>query len=579
MTSRGDFPAGTYFSALGSVRADAGGQTRVMLMRHRLLAGIGIDVPILTFDARTSYPEVRAALRADGLLLPSSRLLNMHEDLAERDLSTLPTADVPATEHALLPHHRSDGSVYARIPQQGVRAPHVVLDRDGRSVAAPSTLAGLWRWWVRLLTADADRVFVLSDSRYVAQVLSTTDDPSFYVLHQVHNPHTTGARSWSSPVSRTYQGLVGSISRLDALSLLTGRQAGDVARRFGATDNLAVVPNPVEPVGPPDATTIRTPGRIMMVARLTPQKRVDRAVAAFAQVAAHRPEARLDVYGDGPLRQDLERQVEQAGLTGLVRLHGYEPHAADRFWEADLCWSTSDFEGYPLVVLEAMARGCPVVACDAPYGPREQITHGVDGALVPAGDAAAVAAATVDLLADREWLERMRGAALAAAAAHSTERFMADWAALVTRAVAAKPHRTRLRSVQPEVDLRTRGGRLAVVGRLEVHGHGELTDAVVRWQVFGPGGESPRDLPLTTEVKGSCVTVHGSVPLGTLTDAPTMVTVRLLLEWRNSAWQHDLVPGGLELAVGRRGRVDVVHRDRTMGRVRRVRARLRRLTD
>jgi glycosyltransferase involved in cell wall biosynthesis len=145
------------------------------------------------------------------------------------------------------------------------------------------------------------------------------------------------------------------LGRLDALSTLTVRQRDDVARRYGDTDHLVVVPNPVELPPVPEPRPARPAGRIVVIARLHSQKRLDLAVDAFAVLARTHPGVHLDVYGSGPEREALERQVAGHDLGDRVTFHGHVARAADELWAADVAWLTSAFEGYSLFLLEARA--------------------------------------------------------------------------------------------------------------------------------------------------------------------------------------------------------------------------------
>lgn len=575
-------PAGTYVSVIGSIRPGAGGQTRVLLMRHRLLGTErGIDVPILTYNPTPSYHDVRASLRRDGLLLPGSRVLNMHEDLRDRDLSGLPATESVARGPAdggddrrdgegrvwrrtMTPagggppwwdYLRIDGTTYARTPVESTTGRVEAFGSDGSVLGSWQSLGGMWRWWTQLITPDAGHVFILSDSRHVAGQLSQIDDERFHVLHQIHNPHTVGRRHWTSEISRSYRTSMWSLARLDAVSTLTTRQRDDVARRFGGTDNLVVIPNPVERPTVPDPLPSRTPGRIVMIARLHQQKRLDRALGAFALLAAERPEARLDVYGDGPDRSALEARIRDARLTGRVVLHGHDPRAADQLWSADLAWLTSGFEGFGLFISEALARGCPVLSFDVPYGPREQVTDGRDGLLVPAGDVTALARATAELLDDRARLEAMREPARQAGARHGHEQFLDDWAGVVAGAVERKAHRTRIDGVRLDsvrLGLPRRWAvrrAVSLSAELTVSGAGDLDQAQLSWQAWTRTSPEPFDLPLSSSRTGGAWRIAGVVSpalLRTLSADRLPVHLRLLLVARNSAWQHELFAGRLD---------------------------------
>lgn len=571
-------PPGAYVSIIGSIRPGAGGQTRLLLMRHRLFGReLGIDVSVLTYDPVPDYDDVRASLLADGLLLPDSRLLNMHEDLRVRDLSGHAATDADDRPTATadgrrkdptgrpwrrrmtpvdggapwLEYVRPDGSVYARTPERGGDGRSEVFGPGGDVVGSWPTVGGMWRWWTQLVTPSTGHVFVLSDSRFVSREIALIEDERFLVLHQMHNPHTVGQRRWTSPITKSYADAMKHLGNLDALSCLTARQRDDVALRFGPTDNLVVVPNPVELPVPPDPLPKRQAGRIVMIARLHRQKRLDRAVQAIELLSATHPQARLDIYGSGPEREALEQQIVEAGLTAHVTLQGHQPSAADRFWEADLCWLTSTFEGDPLVLLEARSRGCPAVSFDIAYGPREQIIDGVDGRLVLADDVPALVRATADLLDDRASLEAMRVPAQEGAAQHGPQRFLDDWAAVAADAIDRKPHRVQLEVEVQDVRLdrptRAQAGRLELSAELEVRGPRDLADLTIRWQAYGPDSPRPVELPLTVEADDLGVhRLTGTAPaevvdeLGRLDDP---VTVRLLLACRNRAWRRNLLVG------------------------------------
>jgi poly(glycerol-phosphate) alpha-glucosyltransferase len=545
-------------------------------------------VPILTYNPRSDYDRVRASLRADGLLLPQSRILNLHEDLRARTIDgpgappapwpdatpgpAKPDRDgrpwrrtmTPSKGEPWLEYVRPDGTPYLRTPVEGDGRVEAYLP-DGGVAGSWSSLGGLWCWWTQLVTPSSGHVVVLSDSRYVSQELAAIDDERFVVLHQMHNPHTVGRRHWTSEISSTYAASMERLGRLDALSSLTVRQRDDVARRYGATDHLVVIPNPVELPAVPEPRPIRPAGRVVVIARLHSQKRVDLAVEAFALLTRTHPRARLDVYGSGPEREALEQQVERLGLGDAVTLHGHEPRAADELWSADVAWLTSAFEGYSLFLLEARARECPVVSFDVPYGPREQITDGVDGVLVPAGDVAALAAATGALLDDRTALESMRAPARAGAAEHGHERFLDDWARAVHDAIERKPHRTRIDDVtlhDVRLQLPRRGSGLGLAARLQVAGH-LSDDATLVWQAYTDESPEPVDLPATVTHDGDMWTLDGHADpaaIGELVAGRRPVTVRILLVSRNSAWRHvvltgDLAPRGLLGRLRRRGRL------------------------
>jgi glycosyltransferase involved in cell wall biosynthesis len=172
---------------------------------------------------------------------------------------------------------------------------------------------------------------------------------------------------------------------------------------------------------------------IVAVGRLMPQKRHDLAIGAMVRL----PDAALVIVGDGTLRPNLERQIEELGLSGRVRLMGARTDARAILGAADVVVQPSDWEGLPLVVLEAMSAARPVVATRV-RGLRELIRDGVDGLLVPSGDADALATAIATILTDHNLACRLGGAAAARFEHEFSEAAMVSayrslWLSLATR--------------------------------------------------------------------------------------------------------------------------------------------------
>jgi GalNAc-alpha-(1->4)-GalNAc-alpha-(1->3)-diNAcBac-PP-undecaprenol alpha-1,4-N-acetyl-D-galactosaminyltransferase len=160
---------------------------------------------------------------------------------------------------------------------------------------------------------------------------------------------------------------------------------------------------------------------IVGMGRLVEQKGFDLLVEAFSRVAARHSNWSLKILGDGPLRDQLEAQVQRLDLTGRV---GFTGALADPFIvlrAADLFVFSSRYEGFGNALCEAMACGLPAISFDCPSGPSEIIRSGVDGVLVPSEDVTELAAAMNHLMADSQ--ERLR---LAARAPEVVTRFGID---------------------------------------------------------------------------------------------------------------------------------------------------------
>ena len=154
---------------------------------------------------------------------------------------------------------------------------------------------------------------------------------------------------------------------------------------------VAAIPNAVPPAvlgpGNPDARTIIAAGR------LAHQKGFDILLRAFADLAPRHPGWTLEIYGRGGKREALEALLHQLGLENWARINPPTDRLGERMRDASIYALSSRYEGFPLVLLEAMAAGLAVVAFDCPTGPNEIVTDGRTGLLVPAEDVEAFTSA------------------------------------------------------------------------------------------------------------------------------------------------------------------------------------------
>lgn len=194
---------------------------------------------------------------------------------------------------------------------------------------------------------------------------------------------------------------------------------------------LRVVPNPVVPSAVGGRVDIPLPAGRLIVAlgRLVESKGFDLLIEAFARLGPRYPDWSLLILGEGPARAGLEALRGRLGLDGRVGLPGWVSRPETVLGRADLFVLSSRFEGFPMALCEAMAAGVAVVAADCPTGPREIVRDGVDGLLVPAEDAAALAVAMERLMADGEERRRCAARAVEVVERFGMDRIMALWEA------------------------------------------------------------------------------------------------------------------------------------------------------
>lgn len=149
---------------------------------------------------------------------------------------------------------------------------------------------------------------------------------------------------------------------------------------------------------------------VLGVGRLHRQKGFVTLLRAFAEVRRRR-DARLVILGEGPERGTLEKTARELGIADDVHMPGFATNPAAWMKRAAVFVLSSGWEGFPNVLLEALAAGCPVVSTDCPSGPCEVLADGEYGRLVPVGDHAAMADAIVETLASPPPAARLRARA------------------------------------------------------------------------------------------------------------------------------------------------------------------------
>jgi glycosyltransferase involved in cell wall biosynthesis len=291
----------------------------------------------------------------------------------------------------LRPGHKPRGlkALLARIPS-------VLVHPDDRWSTSFSLLSD-----IRLVRKLRRRTGILIATRPAMNLLAALLDPPGVTkigLEQMHlGAHKPGLKA----------AMPNGYKKLDAFVVLTDGARADYDKLLKGKVNLAVIPNSARDLG--EAPNLDTK-RVLAAGRLTRQKGFDLLLPAWAQVEAKHPDWELKICGEGGWRKRLEAQVAELGLKN-VQMPGNCDDMAGEMSNASIFALSSRFEGFPLILAEAMNKGMAPVAFDCPTGPAEMIRDGENGLIVPLGDTDRFGAALLRMIEDDELRHRCGPAA------------------------------------------------------------------------------------------------------------------------------------------------------------------------
>lgn len=167
--------------------------------------------------------------------------------------------------------------------------------------------------------------------------------------------------------------------------------------------------------------------RVIAVGRLDYQKSFDRLILVWEKVHKQMPDWRLDIFGQGEWKDMLQSMIDERGLQDCVRLNAPTRNIGKEYSESSMIVMSSHYEGFPMVMIEAMACGLPAVCFDFKCGPRDIIEEGENGLIVKDGDVEGLAEAIVKLMKDEELRKRMGENAKRVVETYSEERVMGLW--------------------------------------------------------------------------------------------------------------------------------------------------------
>ena len=270
------------------------------------------------------------------------------------------------------------------------------------------------RQYKRLLKAELMRIrpdITISMLRREINFLTSIQDGSRKIgeLHVNRANYRNFEANDSNVLKRLFaklwmKSLVGQLRRLDQLVVLTEKSKAS----WPELSNVTVIPDPIPiEVNSEEVKSEMCSRRVVTIGRYAYQKGYDLLLQAWAEVEKQYSDWTLDIYGQGNQTSFRQLMADLSIDTDRCHLNGPAANVADVYRNSSIFVLSSRFEGFGLVLVEAMASGLPVVSFDCPAGPDEIITDGVDGLLASSGDVHALAEKIMMLMADENLRQRL----------------------------------------------------------------------------------------------------------------------------------------------------------------------------
>lgn len=216
------------------------------------------------------------------------------------------------------------------------------------------------------------------------------------------------------------------VGKFDKFVVLTNEDKG----YWGQLPNIEVIPNAAMHIG--NKYSDSTAHRIIAVGRLDYQKGFDRLIEAWALIQKHKKykDWNLDIFGQGEWHDMLQQMIERHGLQDNTHINRPTRDIGTEYAKSSLLVMSSNYEGFPMVMIEAMACGLPVVSFDFKCGPKDIIKDSINGLLVPNGNIDALAQAMIKIMDNDTYRKELSLNARQVVSTYSEDTVMEKWVKL-----------------------------------------------------------------------------------------------------------------------------------------------------
>lgn len=293
-----------------------------------------------------------------------------------------------------------------------------------------------WRYMKKFLSTHQPDI-VVSTHRYETVFLPPLQKKSLKILefhsskamYAKHNSTSTSKRALKKLLYRLYE-LRDSVCarKFDKVVVLTKE---DYELR-GGKNNMSIISNPI-PFKPKGVSPLNE-RVVLAIGRFESEKNFASLINIWAKISSKHPDWKLVLVGRGYLYENIKHQIRELGLEHSIELREETSDVISLYKNASIYAMTSKYEGLPMTLIEAQSMGLPIISYACPCGPKDIITHGVNGFLVEPNNEDQFAAYLDTLISDEELRNSMGKQALQASSRYDIKQIMDMWEALFSQA-------------------------------------------------------------------------------------------------------------------------------------------------
>lgn len=315
------------------------------------------------------------------------------------------------------------------------------LQEKNGEVHTFDTIDELFEHFLNRINEKGNNIFVLDRSLLADGALTRLKKPAYTVMH-LHNSQAGDAQDpLHSIVNNNYEYALANLDEYSAVVSATQRQTDDVIERFKPKAKMYTIP-----VGIVDNETLnadhisvdkRTFGKVIAVARIAYEKRLDDLVRAVKLVHDEIPEVTLDLYGYADSsnnygeKHKIEKLIKELNLEDVVTFKGYTTNIPEIEDKAQVFGLTSRMEGFNLAIMEAISHGVVGVTYDVNYGPNDIVQDQKNGYIVDFGDYKALADRMLKIFKDKKLMQKLSDGAYESSERYSDANVWKAWKELI----------------------------------------------------------------------------------------------------------------------------------------------------